>query len=71
MNTYSPFEYRTSLVFRSLLYLLDNLARSQVEVILNDFHQLLGRLVGGAVVEDGDRDGLSDTDGIRNLKQKV
>ncbi len=51
--------------------ILDDLSGPQVEVVLDDLHQLFGRLVGGSVVKDGDRNRLSDTDGIRNLAEKT
>jgi hypothetical protein len=47
---------------------LDDLSGPQVEVVLDDLVELVRRLVGGAVVENGDRNGLGDADGIRHLK---
>lgn len=51
------------------LQFVDDLARSQVEVVLYYFQQFLVALRARAVREDGQRDRLGDADRIRDLEQ--
>jgi len=46
---------------------LDDAARTQVEVVLDDLQQLLLGVLGGAVVKHSDRNGLCHADGVRHL----
>lgn len=48
---------------------LYNLSRSQVEVFLDDGQQLRLVEVGRSVIEDGDRERLSQADGVADLDQ--
>ena len=47
---------------------LDDAARTQVEVVLDDLQQLLLGVLGGAVVKHSDRNGLCHADGVRHLR---
>ena len=49
------------------LEVLDDAAGPQVEVLLDDLHELGGGLGAGAVVEHGHGQGLRHTDGVGNL----
>ena len=52
------------------LEVLDDAAGSEVEILLDNLHELLLALGAGAVVKHGDRQGLGHADGIRNLKSR-
>ena len=47
---------------------LDDFARPEVEVLLDDGQQLALTVLAGPVVEDADGDGLSNTDSVGHLK---
>ena len=49
------------------LEVLDDAAGPQVEVLLDDLHELGGGLGAGPVVEHGDGQGLRHTDGVGHL----
>lgn len=49
--------------------LLDNDTRTQVKVVADDLDQLVRGLLRGAVGVDVDRQGLGDTNGVRQLNQ--
>lgn len=49
--------------------LLDNDTGAHVEVVADDLDQLIRGLVGGAVGLDEQRQGLSDTNGVRELNE--
>ena len=49
--------------------LLDNDTGAEVEVVADDLDKLIGVLLRGAVGVDVDRQGLSDTDGVRKLDE--
>jgi hypothetical protein len=49
--------------------LLDDHSRAEVEVGADDLLKLVGGLVGGSVRVDEDGEGLSDTDGVRQLDE--
>lgn len=51
------------------LKVLDDTAGSEVEVGLDNIEKLLGGFDAGSVVEDGDTEGLSHTDGVGYLDQ--
>lgn len=51
--------------------LLDNHARPHIEVLLNNFDQLLARLVASSVCFHEHTKWLSDTDGIRKLDKRT
>ena len=51
--------------------LLDDDARSQVEVGIDDLHQLVRGLVRGAVGVDEDGEGLGHTNGVRQLHERA
>jgi len=51
------------------LKIFDNLARAEVEVLLNNLQKLLLALRRRSVAEDGDGKGLGDTNGVGNLDQ--
>ncbi len=48
---------------------LDNHTGTQVEVVADDLDELLVRLLAGAVRVDEDREGVGDTDGVRELDE--
>ena len=52
------------------LEVLDNATGPEVEVLLDNLHELLLALGAGAVVKHGDRKRLSHTDGVGNLKSR-
>lgn len=49
--------------------LLDDDSRLKVEVVADDLDELLVALLGGSVGVDKDGEGLSDTDGVRELDE--
>ena len=49
------------------LEVLDDAAGSQVEVLLDNLHELLLAPGAGAVVKHGDRQGLGHANGVGNL----
>lgn len=49
--------------------LLDNYTGPQIEVLMDDLHQLVGALGAGAVRLDKDAEWLCNADGIRQLHQ--
>jgi len=49
--------------------LLDNDTGTEVKVLVDDLDELLGGLVGGTVVLNEEREGLGDTDGVRELDE--
>ena len=49
------------------LEVLDNATGSEVEVLLDNLHQLLLALVACAVIKHGDGERLRNTNGVRNL----
>jgi hypothetical protein len=51
--------------------LLDDDTRAEVEVVADDLDQLLRSLLGGAVRIDVDGQGLSNTDGVRELHESA
>ena len=52
------------------LEVLDDAAGPEVEILLDNLHELLLAPGAGAVVKHGDRQGLGHADGIRNLKSR-
>jgi hypothetical protein len=48
---------------------LDDDTGAEVEVLVDDFDELVGRLVRGAVRLDEEGEGLGDTDGVRELDE--
>ena len=52
------------------LEVLDNAAGPQVEVLLDDLHELLLALGPGAVIKHGDRQRLRNSDGVGNLQTR-
>ena len=53
------------------LEVLDDAAGPEVEILLDNLHELLLALGAGAVVKHGDRQGLGHADGIRNLNHEI
>lgn len=51
------------------IQLLDNDTGAEVEVVTDDLDKLIRVLLRGAVGVDVDREGLSDTDGVRELDE--
>ena len=49
--------------------ILNNFAWPQVKVVIDNLQQLLGSVVGCAVMEDGNTGGLGHSNGIRYLQQ--
>jgi hypothetical protein len=49
--------------------LAHNDTRTEVKVVLDDLDELVRGLAGGAVCLDEDGEGLSDTDGVRQLDE--
>ena len=49
--------------------LLDNDTRTEVKVVADDLDELVGALVGCTVGLDEDGEGLSDTNGVRELNK--
>ena len=49
--------------------LLDNDTGTEVEVLADDLDELLGVLVGSTVVLNEEREGLGDTNGVRELDE--
>ena len=50
------------------LEVLDDAAGPEVEVLLDNLHELLLALGPGAVIKHGDRQGLRNSDGVGNLQ---
>lgn len=49
----------------------DDDTRAEVEVLLHDLQQLLLAPLGGPIVEDGDGQGVSHSNGVRHLRKQV
>ena len=52
------------------LEVLDDAAGPEVEVLLDNLHELLLALGPGAVIKHGDREGLRNSDGVGNLQTR-
>ena len=53
------------------LEILDNAARSEVKVVLDNLHELLGGLGSSSVVKHSDREGLSNTNSVGHLYNNI